>query len=82
MMSEIRVRVGKKFAIVIPARIRRIIKLKEGDILKVKLEGRKIILEKLSEDPFETLARIISEPYIEEKEEKKAEEWLLKNASS
>ena len=79
-MSEVMVRVGKKFTIVIPARIRRAIDLKEGDILRVKLKGNKIILEKPSEDPFETLARIIREPYDEEKEEKRAEEWLLRNA--
>ena len=75
-------RVGKKFTIVIPAKIRRAIDLKEGDILEVKLEGNRIILEKSSEDPFETLARIVREPYDEEKEEKKAEEWLLRNAGS
>ena len=80
-MSEVMVRVGKKFTIVIPARIRRAIDLKEGDILRVKLEGNKIILEKPPEDPFETLARIIRKPYDEEKEEKRAEEWLLRNAS-
>ncbi|RLI87440.1 MAG: AbrB/MazE/SpoVT family DNA-binding domain-containing protein [Archaeoglobales archaeon] len=74
-MSEI-VRVGKKHVIVIPAKIRREVGLKEGDLLRVKAEGNSIILERVTSNPFKILADVIGEPYSEKRDEKKAERWL------
>ena len=45
-------------------------------IYKIKVEGDKILLEKLSSEPFKVLADVIGEPYIEEVDEVKAEKWL------
>ncbi len=80
-MSEYYVKVGKKYVIVIPSEVRKAMKIKEGDILKVRLEGKRILIEK-TEDPFKILADIIGEEYIEEIDEKRAEKWLKKNAGS
>ena len=79
-MSEKIIKVGKKFVVVIPSDIRKKIKIKEGDVLKVKAEKNKIILEKI-ENPYKVLERVIGEPYNEKIDEKKAERFL-KNACS
>ncbi len=76
-MSEI-VRVGKKYVVVIPKSVRKRVGLKEGDLLNVKVEGERIILERRKLDPFDILAKVVREPYEEEKDEKMAEEWLKK----
>ncbi|RLI77772.1 hypothetical protein DRP04_10885 [Archaeoglobales archaeon] len=76
MTSEI-VRVGRKFTLVIPKGIREKLNIKEGDILSIKLEGERIILEPKRSDPFKILEKAIGEPYDEEKDEAKAERWLM-----
>ncbi|MEM2135920.1 MAG: AbrB/MazE/SpoVT family DNA-binding domain-containing protein [Candidatus Jordarchaeaceae archaeon] len=75
-MSEDMVVVGKKHVVMIPERIREIVGLKEGDVLKVRVEGKNIVLEPISPDPFKVLENIIGTPYSEEEDEKRAEEWL------
>ncbi len=80
MRSET-IRVGKRFTIALPKEIRTKLNIKEGDLLSVKVEGSKIILEPKRSDPFKVLERVIREPYDEEKDERLAEEWL-RNASS
>ncbi len=73
------VRVGKKHIVVIPAEIRKKVGLKEGDLLDVRVVGeKKITLELVTSDPFETLGKVIGEPYEEKEDEKMAEEWLKK----
>jgi len=74
------VRVGKKFEVVIPKKIREKIKIERGDLLEVEIEGDKIVLKKIEYDPYEVLKRVIGESYNEEIDEKRAERWL-KNAS-
>jgi len=75
------VRVGKKHIVVIPAEIRKEVGLKEGDLLDVQVVGeKKIVLELITSDPFETLGKVIGEPYDEKKDEKRAEEWLKKRS--
>ncbi len=76
MIESETVRVGKKFTIVIPKNVRSRLNIREGDVLSVKIEGDKIILEPKRYDPFKTLERVIGEPYDEEKDEAKAERWL------
>ena len=80
MRSET-IRVGKRFTIVLPKDIRTKLNIREGDLLSVRVEGSKIILEPKRSDPFKVLERVIGEPYDEKKDEKLAEEWL-RNASS
>lgn len=75
-MLEETIKVGKKNVIVIPSKIRKKIGIKVGDLLAIKVEGNKIILEKLSSQPFAILADIIGEPYGEEVDEAEAEKWL------
>ncbi|MEM1658358.1 MAG: AbrB/MazE/SpoVT family DNA-binding domain-containing protein [Candidatus Jordarchaeales archaeon] len=77
-MLEEMVRVGKKNVIVIPSNIRKKVGIQEGDLLRIRVEGEKILLEKLSAGAFSVLAEVIGEPYEEEVDEKRAEEWLKK----
>ncbi|ABL79005.1 AbrB/MazE/SpoVT family DNA-binding domain-containing protein [Thermofilum pendens] len=74
-MSE-SVRVGKRFTVVIPKSVREKVGLKEGDLLEVRVEGGRIVLERKDFNPFKVLAEVIGEPYREERDERKAEEWL------
>jgi len=75
-VSEDVVVVGKKHVLVIPARIRKVVGVKEGDLLKIRVEGRSIVLEPVSKDPFRVLAEVIGEPYDEEEDGKRAEKWM------
>ncbi len=75
-MSEETIKVGKKNIVVIPSRIRRKVGIKEGDLLMVRVEGDKIMIEKASSGPFSVLAEVIGEPYREKVDEVKAEKWL------
>ncbi len=53
----------------------------EGTELLIRIDDNKKILESSQEDPFRVLDELISEPYNERTDEKKAEEWLLRNIS-
>lgn len=75
MLEEI-VRVGKKNVVVIPSRVRKKVGIKEGDLLELKVEGDRILLERLSSEPFRVLAEVIGEQYREEVDEAKAERTL------
>jgi len=74
------IRIGKRYTIVIPKEIRRKIGLNEGSLLLARVVDNKIILEPLPDDPFKVLDQLITEPYSEEVDEKRAEKWLLENA--
>jgi len=75
------VTIGRRFTVVIPKAVRRRVGLKEGQRALVRAEGGTIILETLPADPYSTLAEAIGKvDYSESKHEKKAEEWLRKNA--
>jgi len=53
----------------------------EGTELLIRINDNKKILESSQEDPFRVLDELISEPYNERIDEKRAEEWLLRNIS-
>jgi len=72
--------VGKRFTIVIPSSIRSRLSIKEGQRILMKQEGKRIELEPLPDDPYQTLREVIGSPYEEAKEAKKAEEWLRHRA--
>lgn len=74
------VRVGRKFTLVIPKSVRERLKIREGDILTLQVEGEKIVLTIRRSDPLKVLEEIIGEPYDEDRDEKNAERWLKENA--
>ena len=74
-VSEV-VRIGKRFTIVIPKSIRTKLNVKEGDVLEIRIEDDKIVLEPRKTNPFKVLERVVGEPYSEKKDEKLAERWL------
>ncbi len=76
------VRVGKKCTIVIPKSIRKRIGIKEGTKLLLITIGKSIVIEPLPDDPFSVLEKIITYPYREEVDEKKAMEWIKRRAGS
>lgn len=41
--------------------------LKEGQRVLVRVEGKRIIVEPLPEDPYKVLEEVIREPYLEHK---------------
>ncbi|MFQ5980985.1 MAG: AbrB/MazE/SpoVT family DNA-binding domain-containing protein [Candidatus Heimdallarchaeota archaeon] len=49
--------IRKRFTVVIPARIRRKLQLKENEPIEITLQGDRIILTAIREDPFEKLTR-------------------------
>ncbi len=76
------VKVGKRYTIVIPKSIREKLRLKEGSKVLLRISGNRIIIEPLPDSPFEILGKVVGEPYSEEVDEKKAQSWLMRNASS
>jgi len=67
------VKVSKNGRIVIPKEIRETLGIKEGLNFKIRLEGKKIILEPLSEPPKEIFIKAgdnITEPMIREAKER------------
>lgn len=63
---------------VIPESIREELGLEEGQRALVYIEGGKIVIEPFPGDPFKALGDVVGEPYIEAKEEERAEKWVRK----
>jgi len=79
-MSE-EVTVGRRFTLVIPKGVRRVVGLREGQRALVRAEAGRIIVEALPTNPYDALAEALGDiQYSEVKHEKKAEEWLRKVA--
>jgi len=75
--------IGRRFSLVIPKRVRKKLKLREGQRALVREEEGKIVIEPLPNDPYEVLSETLGDfRYSEEKYEKKAVEWLKKVAGS
>ncbi len=51
-MSEVKTKITKKFTLYIPKSIARAVGLKEGDYVKMRVEGSKIVVERVP-DLFE-----------------------------
>ena len=74
MKSEVKVRISKKFTLYIPKAIAESVGLEEGGFVKMKVEGRKIVLEPIP-DPFDValkgpkFAKITFEEFERESEE-------------
>jgi len=79
-MSE-EVTIGRRFTLVIPKAVRRLVGLREGQRALVRAEAGRIVVEALPTNPYDVLAEAVGDiQYSEAKHEKKAEEWLRKNA--
>jgi AbrB family looped-hinge helix DNA binding protein len=74
-MSEEAV-IGKRSTLVIPKVIREELNLKEGQRVLIRVDGERIIIEPLPWNPYRVLEELIGEPYVEARDEAKAEEWL------
>ena len=78
-MDEV-VSIGENFTIVVPEQVRERLRLKKGQKVRIRVEGHRIILEPIIENPFKVLEKVIREPYKEEVDEEKAYKWLIKHA--
>ena len=78
MKSEIKVRISKKFTLYLPKAVVEAVGLKEGDFVKIKVNGSKIILEPVP-NPFDLalkgpkFAKITFEEFEKESEEMQSE---------
>lgn len=75
-MSEV-VRIGKRYTIVIPKKIREKLGLKEGQSTEAKVEEGRLIITPKAQDPYKRLSKLIGDVTYDERAEKKAEKWLL-----
>ncbi|ADN50464.1 AbrB/MazE/SpoVT family DNA-binding domain-containing protein [Vulcanisaeta distributa] len=79
-MLEVRVRVSKKNTIYIPKAISEAVGISEGDYVVLRVDGNKIIIERV-EDPFEyalkvkKFAEVTFEEFERESEEMQNEYW-------
>jgi AbrB family looped-hinge helix DNA binding protein len=81
-MSE-QVRIGKRFSIVIPKRVRKLLELREGQAAMVSAEQGRILVQPLPDDPYAVLEDALGDfTCSEERYEKTAEEWLRRVARS
>ncbi|MEX2703237.1 MAG: AbrB/MazE/SpoVT family DNA-binding domain-containing protein [Candidatus Baldrarchaeota archaeon] len=78
-MDEV-VSIGENFTIIVPEQVRERLRLKKGQKVRIRVEGHRIILEPIIENPFKVLEKVIREPYKEEVDEEKAYKWLIKHA--
>ena len=72
--------VGRRHTIVVPKSIRKLVPLKEGQDVLLRAEGDKIVIEPLPNDPYETLKQVIGQPYEEERDERRTEQWVRRRA--
>jgi len=73
----VQVKVTRNYQVTIPAEIRRVLGIKEGDLLEVRLEGERIVIEKPElELPRIRLGKRITTEEIERLIEESAEEVI------
>ncbi|MEM3465373.1 MAG: AbrB/MazE/SpoVT family DNA-binding domain-containing protein [Candidatus Jordarchaeales archaeon] len=54
------VRVGERFVVVLPKSVRKMLSLKKGDLLRVSVEGERIVMTPVKEEAFEVFRRVLS----------------------
>lgn len=67
LVSEIVVRVGKKGEIYFPSKFRKMVNLRPGDKVRIKIEGKKIVIEK-EKDVEDLLGDYVLKVSVEEVE--------------
>jgi len=76
--SEVRVRISKKYTLYIPRDIANAVGIKEGSLVKLRVEGCKVVMEPIP-DPFDLalegpkFAKITFEDFERESERAQAE---------
>jgi len=73
--------VGRRFTLVIPKAIRERLGLREGQRVRVKVDGERVVLDPLPADPGAVLDRLIRFTYDPKRDRKRAERWLLAEAA-
>ncbi len=77
MVIEVRVKVTRHYQITIPSEIRNALGIREGDVLTMRLEDGKIVIEKCSDElPKIRLGRRLSVEEIEKIIEESVEEMM------
>lgn len=80
-MSATDIKIGKRFSIVIPKEIRTTVPLKEGQRVRVKAEGQRIIIEPYPADPFKVLESVLGDLVYDKSTRREAAKWLLQKAT-
>ena len=70
--------IRKRFVLIIPKRIREKINLKENEPVEITLDNDKIIIQRISADPFKKLSQFGKDITFSKEERKKAEKLLMK----
>ncbi|OLS18627.1 MAG: hypothetical protein HeimC3_49050 [Candidatus Heimdallarchaeota archaeon LC_3] len=70
--------IRKRFVLIIPKRIREKINLKENEPVEISLDNDKIIIQRISADPFKKLSQFGKNITFSKEERKKAEKMLMK----
>jgi len=81
IIGENIVKIGERYTIVIPKEIRRKLGIKKGQLMRITSDRRRIILEPISENPFEIFERNLGDFVYSRKMRKEAEKELLEEAS-
>jgi len=81
MVEEI-VRVGERYVIVIPKKIRKKVRLKKGQYVKMRVQGTKIIIEPIYDDPFKVFAEILGDFQYTRETRIEAQKKLIEEAES
>ncbi|MHA1265864.1 MAG: AbrB/MazE/SpoVT family DNA-binding domain-containing protein [Candidatus Helarchaeota archaeon] len=76
-MTEVKIRIGKRFSVIIPKEIREKLGLKEGDLITIKKSENKIIITPEKISPFKKLANLVGDIRYNDETKKEAEKYLF-----
>lgn len=76
------VQLDERFRLTLPKEIRKSLKIAKGQRVYVSSAGDTIVIKVLNRDPSQDLAKILGDFTFDRAARRKAEEWLLKEASS
>ncbi len=80
--NEIEGKVGNRFTIVIPKKIREKMQLREGEAILIRLTKGKILIETKRGDPFEKLDEVAGDIKFNRHSREKAEELAFEEVES
>lgn len=73
--------IDDRFRLTLPRKIRKALRLEKGQKIYVVAAGDTVVMKILAKDPSEKLADLLGEFRFDRKARRKAEKWLLKEAS-